>query len=90
MSERNALLYLLKEKSVQLNDKAKLILNTKHTPKIKLLEKIIKDYKYLLVRNKKKIRLPWWLSGKEKNLSASAGGMGLILDPGRSHMLWKN
>ena len=35
-----------------------------------------------------KCRLPWWLSGKES--ACSAGDAGLILDPGRSHMLQKN
>ena len=32
--------------------------------------------------------LPWWLSGKES--PANAGDMGLISDPGRSHVLWSN
>ena len=31
---------------------------------------------------------PWWLSGKEP--PASAGDMGSILDPGRSHMPQSN
>ena len=33
-------------------------------------------------------RLPWWLSGI-KNLPANAGNMGLIPDPGRSHIQTK-